>query len=78
VTHIEIEMIIPTEATRRHHARGVSLDFRDIGRRMFFVSVIEDEAHLIMWDGRSYEKAIIEAEELAADFDCPVIDMVAA
>lgn len=45
--------------------------------RRFFVDVVEaDGSRIGMWDGTSYDEAIIAAYELGCDFGASVVDAV--
>ncbi|MEZ5782365.1 MAG: hypothetical protein R3D70_12205 [Rhizobiaceae bacterium] len=75
--HIEILSIIPDRASVIH---GVitRLDFSHIGRRTFLVDLVEEDGgRITMSDRTDYGRAIIDAEELARDFGCGVVDRVA-
>jgi hypothetical protein len=75
-SHVEILSVIPDRATVIH-GEITRLDFSEIGRRIFLVDLIEaDGCRCGMWDGTDYSTAIIEAEELARDFGCNVVDRV--
>jgi hypothetical protein len=77
IAHVEILSIVPDRATVIH-GEVTRLDFSTIGRRLFLVDLIEaDGCRCGMWDGTDYSKAIVEAEELALEFGCGVIDRVA-
>jgi hypothetical protein len=55
---------------------GTRAVFTDVGSFRFFVDVVEaDGTRIGMWDGKSYEEAIIQANILSADFG-PVQDRV--
>lgn len=78
VSHVEIISIIPDRATVIY---GVitRLDFSEIGRRIFLVDLVEaDGGRITMSDRTDYGRAIIDAEELARDYGCGVVDKVAA
>jgi hypothetical protein len=56
--------------------RGTRTTFTGVGSFCFFVDVVEaDGTRIGMWDGASYEDAIIEAHHLSAEFG-PVHDLV--
>lgn len=56
---------------------GTRVDFADMGHMMFFVGVVDVEGNtLTIHDGRSYEDAIVAAEEAAADWGVYVDDRV--
>ena len=78
VSHVEIISIIPNRASVIH-GEITRLDFSEIGRRVFLVDLIEgDGGRITMADRTDYSEAIIDAEELARDFGCGVVDRVAA
>jgi hypothetical protein len=73
--HVEITGGIVTAQTRSD-AIGARPVFDAIGERRFFVDAVEaDGGRIGMWDGPSYEAAILEAEAMSAEFG-PVVDMV--
>jgi len=75
---VELTSGIVTQATLTTGA-GASWLPHEIGRRMFYVAVVEtDESYLIMWNGSDYGEAIRAAEESRADWGIsePVHDLV--
>lgn len=55
---------------------GTRAVFDDVGSFRFFVDVVEaDGTRVSMWDGKSYEQAIIEAQHLSPEFG-PVHDRI--
>ena len=77
VSHVEILSIIPNRASVIH-GEITRLDFSDIGRRCFLVDLVEEDGgRITMADRTDYGKAIIDAEELARDFGCGVVVLVA-
>ncbi len=74
MTHVEIWCGVPAMAWT-DTAAGRRYDFEEIGERRFFVDLIEPEGRAGMWEGTSYEAAILEAYELAAAWD-DVIEVV--
>lgn len=78
VSHVEIVSFVPDRAAIIH---GVitRLDFSGIGRRTFLVDLVEEDGgRIAMSDRTDYGRAIIDAEELALDCGCVVVDKVAA
>lgn len=76
-TRIEILNGIQNGPTRVTGQFGTSLDFANAGKMTFWVRVVfVDGGHLTLMDDASYEAAIIEAEEAAADWGIPVHDLV--
>jgi hypothetical protein len=77
VSHVEILSVIPDRAAVIH-GEITRLDFRDIGRRTFLVDLIEEDGgRITMADRTDYGRAVLDAEELARDFGCGVVDRVA-
>ena len=76
-SHVEIQHGI-VRAQSVSDQQGTRPTFEHVGQHRFFVDVIEaDGGRLGLWDGQSYEDAIREAEEIAADFgSLPVCDHV--
>ena len=76
--HVEITGGIIT-AESYSDARGTRPVFDAIGEWRFFVESVEaDGLRTCMWSGPSYEAAIIEAEEMGAEYGEPVVDLVVA
>ena len=76
--HVEITGGIVT-AESYSDARGTSPVFNAIGEWRFFVDSVEaDGGRICMWSGPSYEAAILEAEEMAAEYGEQVVDLVMA
>ena len=78
-TVIQIDHFTPTLPDQIHKGNGiVQLDYTVIGKDRFIVQLIEPGGDWpVLWDGGSYEEAILTAEELARDFGCGVVDRVA-
>jgi len=76
---IQIDHFIPSRPDQIHKANGiVELDYSVIGKDCFIVQLIEPNGDWpVLWDGGSYEEAILTAEWLAQDFGCGVVDRVA-
>lgn len=56
---------------------GTRLDYTNAGAMCFLVDVVDVEGNrLTVYDGTSYEEAIIEAETAARDWGVPVDDIV--
>jgi len=76
--HVEITGGIVT-AESYSDARGTRPVFNAIGEWRFFVDSVEaDGGRICMWSGPSYEAAILEAEEMAAEYGEQVVDLVMA
>ncbi len=44
--------------------------------QMFYVIFVDGEIEDIWWDGKSYEDAILVAEEIAHENSWPIVDIV--
>ena len=76
--HVEIAGGIVTVESYSDE-RGTRPMFDAIGEWRFFVESVEaDGLRTCMWSGPSYGAAILEAEEMAAEYDEPVVDLVMA
>lgn len=75
IPRIEITRITPLWVTIEG-ASGKRIVFSEIGEPAFYITVFEDEGDTILWNGKSYEEAIIAAEESARDWDAVVCDCV--
>lgn len=76
-SHIEISNGVQTGPAKYTSASGTRFDMKDWGFMGFWVDVVDTEGNrLTIWDGRSYERAIIEAEEAASDWKVEARDMV--
>lgn len=76
-SHVEICNGVQTGPARLTGAFGTKLDVRDWGHMTFWVDVVDTEGNrLTIWDGRSYEQAIVEAEEAAHEWEVETRDMV--
>ena len=65
------------KAQVRQSAKGDTQIFEHIGERWFFVDAVDPEqARLTIWDGGSYEGAILAAEQSTRDGWGPVVDLV--
>lgn len=79
VSHIEITSAVQIGPARITGARGSRLDFSCMGHTTFWVEVVDnDGSRLLIHDTRSYEDAILAAEENARDEGVRVIDRVCA
>ena len=57
---------------------GTSIPQPHMGSVKFFVDVVDEEGGIFgVWDGQSYEQAIMVAAELSAEGLGPVVDNVA-
>lgn len=78
-SHIEIFAAVQIGPARCDGARGSWLDFTGMGQLGFWVEqVTADGARLTLHDTRSYEEAIVTAEECARDVGVHVVDLVCA
>ena len=79
MTHVEIWSGVPS-ISWTDTAAGRRYEFEEAGTLRFFVDLIEPEGRTGMWDGTSYEAAILEAHELAAGWGggIEVVDRVVA
>jgi hypothetical protein len=76
---IEITNFVQEGPAKMTSMFGTRLDYTDAGKMMFAVDVVEtDGGRLTLECGTSYEKAIIEAEEAAAEWQVAVHDLVGA
>lgn len=76
-SHIEITSGILSGPARYYAGNVCRLDFKDIGRRMFFVDAVEpDGGRIGMHDCFVYGEAILAAEEVAREEGIPVRDLV--
>ena len=73
--HIEISSGI-VKMSERHSHEGKRLLLNEIGERMFFVDAFEGECAATLWSGKSYEQAMIEAEDMSREGWGPVVDRV--
>jgi hypothetical protein len=74
---VEIMNAVQTGPATLQGQFGARLDFADMGHMMFFVGVVDVEGNtLTIHDGRSYEDAIVAAEEAARDWGVVVHDLV--
>lgn len=55
---------------------GSRPDFSEVGCYKFFVDTIDADGRIGMWDGHSYDEAILRAHELSADGFGHVVDLV--
>ncbi|PZR77111.1 MAG: hypothetical protein DI537_43650 [Stutzerimonas stutzeri] len=75
-SHVEINNAVQTGPAKLTGAFGTRLDVRDWGHMTFWVDVVDIEGcRLTIYDGRSYEAAIVEAEEAAREWNVEVRDM---
>jgi len=75
--HIEISTGILSGPSRSECAGVVQLEFRNIGRRIFFVDAVEaDGGKIGLHDSFSYSDAIVAAEEVGHFDNIPVHDLV--
>lgn len=73
---IEIERVIPSWVTSE--CAGMRwIHVNEIAKPVFHVNVFEDGGEFILWSGKSYEEAIIVAEEAARDWPARIFDLVA-
>ncbi|MFQ3894572.1 hypothetical protein [Sphingobium sp. R-7] len=76
-SHVEICNGVQTGPAKYTSASGTRLDVKDWGFMGFWVDVVDTEGgRLTIWDGRSYEQAILEAEEAAQEWEVEARDMV--
>lgn len=76
-SHIELTMVTHDRPAIVYSNRDPVIDYSIVGETRFYVDVVEADGGFIpMWDGSSYEQAIIEAEELAKSFNVAVEDRV--
>ncbi|MFC3442753.1 hypothetical protein ACFOKF_16380 [Sphingobium rhizovicinum] len=76
-SHVEICSGVQHGPAKLTGARGTWLDVKDWGFMTFWVDVVDTEGNrLTIHDGRSYEQAIIEAEQAAQEWKVEVRDMV--
>lgn len=76
-THVEIHNGIQNGPARVDGQFGARLDYADAGRMKFWVDVVfADGARLTLHDDASYDAAIVEAEEAAAEWGVIVRDLV--
>jgi hypothetical protein len=74
---VEIGNAVQTGPARLTGRFGTRLDYTDAGHMMFFVGVVDEEGNtLTIHDSRSYEEAIIAAEEAGRDWGVHVVDLV--
>lgn len=58
-------------------ASGTRPVFDHVGEPRFFIDLVDaDGGRLAMWDGESYDAAIIAAGDLSREWGCAVVDMV--
>lgn len=75
VTHIEINNGIQIGPARLTGASGIRFDYSNAEKMTFWVDVVEaDGARLTLYDDRSYEAALIEADQASRDWGVPVRD----
>ena len=75
--HIEINAGTQVGPARLVGADGTQLDFRDMGQFGFWIDAVEtDGGRITMHECKSYEEAIIAAEEMAREGGIRVIDLV--
>ncbi|MEX0349855.1 MAG: hypothetical protein AB3N15_10575 [Paracoccaceae bacterium] len=48
----------------------------DKGQRVYFVSLREDGAELVLWGGSSYGRALLEGQLCSVGFQLPLVDYV--
>ena len=72
---IEIERVTPSWVYSDSEGQKV-IHLAEIAEPVFCVTVIENEGAIFLWSGKSYEEAIMNAEEAAHDWNACVYDLV--
>lgn len=48
-----------------------------VGSHLFTVDLVADDGfRVLLWDGQSYDEAILQTQTLAVEFECEVYDEV--
>lgn len=73
---VEIHYGLVTGATVTD-ANGTRSVFDHVGEQRFFIDLVDaDGGRLAMWDGESYDAAIIAAGDLSREYGCTIVDCV--